>query len=67
MCMGENEINASEIVNNYTEEKIANIIFKYGEEQLSRRIAKNIIFARKTKLIKNTKELVDIIKKSFPI
>jgi len=67
MRMGQNEINASEIVNNYTEEKIANIIYKYGEEKLSRRIAKNIIAARKTKVIKNTKELVDIIKKSFPI
>ena len=67
MRMGQNEINASEIVNNYTEEKIANIIYKYGEEKLSRRIAKNIIAARKIKVIKNTKELVDIIKKSFPI
>ena len=42
-------ISAKEIVNTYSEEDLADIFFKYGEEKLSRRIAKNIIEARSSK------------------
>ena len=65
MGMGNNDEKASDVINNYTEEKLADIIFKYGEERLSRRIAKKIVFSRKFKLIESTKELADIIKKTF--
>ena len=54
------------IVNNYKEEKLADIIFTYGEERFSRQIAKGICEYRKNKKIETTKELTDIIEKSIP-
>ena len=60
------ELTAKEVVNNYSEEKLANIIYEYGEEKFSRQIAKNICIKRKEKMIETTKELVDIIEKSIP-
>ena len=60
------ELTAKEVVNNYTEENLAKIIYEYGEERFSRQIAKNICQARKVKEIITTNELVDIIEKSIP-
>jgi len=60
------EKTAKEIVNFYSEKKLADIIFEYGEEKYSRRIAKNICLYRKNKMIETTGELVNIIKKSVP-
>lgn len=57
---------AKEIVNQYSEEKLANIIWKYGEEKFSRQIAKNICKERQKNEITTTKELVEIIEKSIP-
>ena len=59
-------LTAKEIVNTYSEENLANMIFKYGEEKFSRKIAKNICEYRKNKKIETTKELVEIIEKSIP-
>ena len=53
-------------MNEYTEEKLADIIYKYGEERFSRVIAKNICNQRKIKRIETTGELVEIIKNSIP-
>ena len=74
--LGENELDmrmdktqkltAKEVINNYEEEKLANIIYEYGEERLSRKIARNICIARKEKPIITTKQLVEIIEKSIP-
>lgn len=60
------KLTAEYIVNNYSEENIANIVYEYGEEKFSRSIAKNICEYRKNKKIETTKELVDIIEKSIP-
>ncbi|MBR3162653.1 MAG: 16S rRNA (cytosine(1402)-N(4))-methyltransferase RsmH [Clostridia bacterium] len=60
------KLTAKEIVNTYSEENLANIIYKYGEEKFSRKIAKNICEYRKKKQIETTKELVEIIEKSIP-
>ena len=60
------EKTAKEIVNFYSEKKLADIIFEYGEEKYSRRIAKNICLYRKNKMIETTGELVKIIKESVP-
>ena len=57
---------AKDVVNTYPEEKLANIIYDYGEERFSRRIAKNICEYRKNKTIETTLELADIIDKSIP-
>lgn len=59
-------LTAKYVINNYPEEKLANIIFEYGEERFSRVIAKNICKARKEKEIQTTKELVNIIESSIP-
>lgn len=60
------ELTAEKVVNEYSEEKLANLIFKYGEERFSRIIAKNICKQRKEKKIETTDELVDIIRNSIP-
>ena len=60
------ELTAQEVVNTYPEEKLANIIYEYGEERFSKKIAKNICEYRKQKTIKTTKQLVEIIEKSVP-
>ena len=57
---------AKDVVNTYDEAKLADIIFRYGEEKYAKSIAKNIIKARSVKEIETTFELVDIIKKSMP-
>lgn len=63
----EQKLTAKEIVNNYSEEELARIIWEYGEERFSRQIAKNICKAREQKKIETTGELVGIIKKSIPL
>lgn len=59
-------LTAEDIVNNYKEEDLARIIYEYGEEKFSRRIAKNICEYRKEERIKTTSQLVKIIEKSVP-
>ena len=60
------ELTAKIVVNTYTEEKLADIIFNYGEEKFARKIAKNICEYRKNKEIETTEELNEIINKSIP-
>lgn len=59
-------LTAKEIVNNWAEESIADIIYGYGEEPLARRIAKKIIEARQEGEIETTFELVEIIRLAMP-
>ncbi|MFO0862611.1 MAG: 16S rRNA (cytosine(1402)-N(4))-methyltransferase RsmH [Candidatus Saccharibacteria bacterium] len=54
-------LSAAEIVNTYREDEIAKILYEYGEERASRRIAKAIVMARKVKPITTTAQLADII------
>ena len=60
------KLTAKEVVNNYSEEHLANIIYEYGEEKFSRQIAKNICIQRGKNKIETTDELVKIIEKSIP-
>lgn len=60
------DLTAKEVVNTYSEEILANLIYEYGEERFSRVIARNIVKARQVKPIETTKELVEIIEKSIP-
>lgn len=55
---------AKTVVNEYKKEELANIFFTYGEEKMSKVIAKTILEERKVREIDTTKELVGIIKKS---
>lgn len=59
-------LTAMDVVNEYSEEKLANIIYEYGEEKFSRQIARNICIERKKQKITTTKMLADIIAKSKP-
>lgn len=60
------KLTAEYIVNNYKKQDLARIIFEYGEEKFSRKIARNICEYRKNKKIETTGELVKIIEKSIP-
>lgn len=61
------ELTAKKVVNEYSEENLIKILEEYGEEKFAKRIANNIIEARKNKTINTTFELVDIIRKSIPL
>lgn len=58
--------NAFNVLNNYAEDKLANIIYEYGEEKYSRRIAKKIVEARKVKPIETTLELSKLVESCYP-
>ena len=60
------KLTAKTVVNQYSEEEISKILWEYGEEKFSRRIARNICEYRKNKEIETTMELVQIIEKSVP-
>jgi len=49
------------VVNTYKEKELADIFYKYGEEKLSKKIAKAIVDYRKKKPVETTKELADIV------
>lgn len=66
MRMSKSGLSARDVVNTYSEQELAEIIYKYGEEKFSRRIAANIVKARQSKPIETTFELVDVIKASMP-
>lgn len=61
------KLTAEEVVNEYSEEKLATIIEQYGEEKFARNIAKNIVKKRQLERIQTTKQLVEIIQKSIPL
>ena len=56
------EKSAYEVVNNYSQEELTDIFFKYGEEKLSKVIARKIVSYRQDKKIETTTELVEVIK-----
>ena len=60
------KLTAKDVVNTYSEEELANIIYKYGEEKFSRNIARNICQYRENQEITSTKTLVEIIEQSIP-
>ena len=66
MDMGGSKIRASEVINNFSERKLAGIFFELGEERYAKRIARNIVKQRKIELINNTKKLSELIKESMP-
>jgi 16S rRNA (cytosine1402-N4)-methyltransferase len=57
---------AAEVVNDYSEEDLARIIFEYGEEHFARRIARAIVRARARGRISTTQELAAIVAGSVP-
>ena len=62
----ERSLTAAKVVNTYSEEALAELIYKYGEERWSRRIAQFIVAARKEKPLATTFDLVHVIKAAIP-
>ena len=62
----EDDLTAKEIVNNWEEENLADIIFGYGEEKFARKIANKICEVRKEQPIKTTLDLIEVIRSSVP-
>ncbi|PYE45751.1 16S rRNA (cytosine(1402)-N(4))-methyltransferase RsmH [Paenibacillus barcinonensis] len=59
-------LTAKEIVNEWPEEEIARILYRYGEEKFSKRIARVIVEKRSKSEIETTGELVELIKEGIP-
>ncbi|MCP5075366.1 MAG: 16S rRNA (cytosine(1402)-N(4))-methyltransferase RsmH [Rhodobacteraceae bacterium] len=66
MRMAQSGMSAAEIVNEAEESVLADILFQYGEERASRRIAHNIVKARKIVPILTTAQLCEVIENSLP-
>lgn len=62
----EDSLTAEEVVNTWPKEELARILFEYGDERYSRKIADAICRRREEKPIRTTFELVDIIKGAMP-
>ncbi|MDO8436080.1 MAG: 16S rRNA (cytosine(1402)-N(4))-methyltransferase RsmH [bacterium] len=60
------KLTAEKILNEYSRREIEKILKEYGEEMFAERIAQNIVDFRKSEPVKNTFQLVEIIKKSVP-
>ncbi|MFH1714690.1 MAG: 16S rRNA (cytosine(1402)-N(4))-methyltransferase RsmH [Elusimicrobiota bacterium] len=61
------KLSAKEVVNTFSEDKLSNIIYKYGEDRFARRIAGAICRARKNTEISTTGMLKDIILHAVPV
>lgn len=67
MRMDRNQnLTAEIVINTYSEEDLARIIYEYGEEKFSKTIAKRICEERKKRRIASTSQLVEIIEKCVP-
>ncbi|MCC8135082.1 MAG: 16S rRNA (cytosine(1402)-N(4))-methyltransferase RsmH [Ruminococcus sp.] len=66
MRMSKEGLSAADIVNTFSEQQLAKILFEYGEEKFSRRIASNIAAKRAEKPIETTLQLADIVRSSVP-
>jgi 16S rRNA (cytosine1402-N4)-methyltransferase len=66
MRMEQSGPSAADLVNFTEEEALANLIFRYGEERLSRRVAKAIVTTRKDKKFERTSELAAVIRRVVP-
>lgn len=65
MRMSDEGLSAEDVVNDFEEEELANLIYQYGEEKKSRRIAKAIVTAREQQRISRTVQLAHIIEKAI--
>jgi 16S rRNA (cytosine1402-N4)-methyltransferase len=57
-----NPLTAAEIVNSWPEDELVDVLFRYGEERASRRIARAIVQARP---ISSTRQLAEVIEKAI--
>lgn len=60
------EVIAEDLVNDLSNEELARIIKKYGEERYARRIARAVVKARERERIRSTSRLVEVIEEAVP-
>lgn len=60
------DLDAYEIINTWSQKELSMTLFKYGDEKFARQIAKNIVKSREKSPIVTTFDLVEIIKESIP-
>ena len=66
MRMSSSGMSARDVVNDYTEEMLSQIIFRYGEEKFAKSIARGIVKAREQAPIETTLQLAEIVKNNVP-
>ncbi len=66
MRMGQSGLSASDLVNHAPPEELASIIFRYGEDRYSRRIARRIAEAREVEPIETTEALAAAVVRAYP-
>jgi 16S rRNA (cytosine1402-N4)-methyltransferase len=64
MRMSQDGPSAADVVNEESEERLADIIYTYGEERLSRPIARGIVAARSAGIVRSTRQLADIVSRA---
>ncbi len=60
------KFDASILINRYTEKELIGVFERYGEERLSKRIARLIVIERQKKPITTTRQLADLIIRALP-
>ena len=63
MRMGSTGATAADLLNEASEERIADVLYRYGEEKKSRRFAREIVARRATKPFRTSEDLVEIIER----
>lgn len=66
MRMSESGVSAELVVNDYSLEDLAALIFRYGEERHSRRVARRIVEARQSSRITTTARLAEVVSSAYP-
>jgi 16S rRNA (cytosine1402-N4)-methyltransferase len=66
MRMAQAGLSAADMVNDTAEAELADIIYRYGEERHSRRVARAIVAARKDKPFERTAELAKVVRSAVP-
>lgn len=62
----EADLKAEDIVNNYSEDRLVDIIFRYGEEKFARRIARAIVLRRALQPFEEASDLAQVVKTAIP-
>jgi 16S rRNA (cytosine1402-N4)-methyltransferase len=60
------DVTAAKLLNELPEQQLADLIFRYGEERYSRRIARAIVTSRARQALKTTQQLVNVVRGAVP-
>jgi 16S rRNA (cytosine1402-N4)-methyltransferase len=66
MRMSRTGLTAADLINELSEQELADIIYEFGEERYARRVARKIVAIRKTAPILRTSELADLVRSVVP-